>query len=911
MGDVVLLTGGTGFLGPEVAARLLERTDLEIVSLVLADSDAEAARASDRAWWFLPDLRAELGARIHPIAGDVAKPTLGLDSSTYADLCDRVTHIVHSAADLRVDATVEQLRVTNVTGVANVLGFARSALRLERLVHVSTAYVAGGRTGTVDEDDLTDAFGFGSPYEQTKYEAERLVRDGASELPVTIVRPSMIVGDSSTGEIKTFNTFYTPLRLFLSGKLRIVPARRDLRVNIVPVDYVADAIVSLTFDPRAVGKTVHLTTPTDELPTAGDVLAFTRRWARKHLGVRLPSPLFLPIGLRLGGRTVQLLKPYFRERRRFLREHADELLGPKVPDWHEYLATLLEHATSHGFLHRSDRTVHEQILFRLASRRLPVRFVDVDVAGGRIVRPATDVRKEIAGAAAALRAMGVGAGTRVAIVGSNGTRYLVVDVAIGLVGGVSVPLYATTPPEDLDDVLRRSRSELLFVGAPAVMERVDELATSAPIVSFCRDDPSTRREVIGWGDFLERGHAKGGDAEVPRFAPVGPDDLATIRYTSGTTGPPKGVAFTHGQLRWMAETMASLVPWGIRTRPNRYLSFLPMSHVVEGILGTYSPYDLPAPVEVTFLEDFRRVAATLPVVRPTVFFSVPRLYQKVWEGVGRSRIGTRYQRMRAGPLRWILRPAVRRATLRRAGLDRCAQLLVGSAAVDEQLLRSFHELGVEIHEAYGLTEAPLVAMNRLGRNRIGSSGELLPETQVRVADDGELEVRGPQVMAGYVDEDEQPFRDGWLQSGDLGHVTADGRLVIDGRKKDLLKTAYGKYLQPSKIEAMLRRIPGISEAMVVGEERPFCAALLWVEGVDGAAVEAAVTEMNRRLSHPEQVKRWTALPNDLSIEGGELTANLKLRRHEVEARFHGEIERLYEEQPTVPTGAAIGAGARP
>ena len=335
-----------------------------------------------------PDLRAELGARIHAIAGDVAKPRLGLDPGTYADLCDRVTHIVHSAADLRVDATVEELRGTNVDGVANVLGFARSARRLARLVHVSTAYVAGGRTGTVSEDDLTDAFGFGSPYEQTKYEAERLVRDAASELPVTVVRPSMIVGDSRTGDIKTFNTFYTPLRLFLSGKLRIVPARRDLRVNIVPVDYVADAIVSLTFDPRAVGTTVHLTTPTDELPTAGDVLAFARRWAREHLGVRLPSPVFLPIGLRLGGRTVRLLKPYFRERRRFLRDHADELLGPTVPDWHDYLPTLLEHATSHGFLHRSDRTVHEQVLFRLASRRLPVRFVDVDADGGRTVRPA-------------------------------------------------------------------------------------------------------------------------------------------------------------------------------------------------------------------------------------------------------------------------------------------------------------------------------------------------------------------------------------------------------------------------------------------------------------------------------------------------------------------------------------------
>jgi long-chain acyl-CoA synthetase len=911
MGDVVLITGGTGFLGTEVAARLLERADLEIVSLVLADTDAEAILASDRAWWYQPDLRAEFGNRIHAIAGDVAKPTLGLDSGTYADLRDRVTHIVHSAADLRVDATVEELRATNVDGLANIIDFAGSAPRLERLIHVSTAYVAGGRTGTVGEDDLTDAFGFGSPYEQTKYEAERLVHDDPSELPVTIVRPSMIVGDSRTGEIKTFNTFYAPLRLFLSGKLRIVPARRDLRVNIVPVDYVAAAIVRLMFDPRAVGMTFHLTTPTDELPTAGDVLAFARRWAREHLGVRLPSPVFLPIGLRVGGRTVRLLKPYFWERRRFRRDHADELLGPTVPNWHDYLPTLLEHATSHGFLHRSDRTVHEQVLFRLASRRLPVRFVDVDADGGRTSQPATEVRNEIAAAVAALREMGVGAGTRVAIVGSNGTRYLALDVAIGLVGGVSVPLYATTPPEDLDDVMRRSRSELLFVGAAAVMERLDELATRVPIVSFCHVDPPLRREVIPWRSFLETGLANG-DADAPTFAPVGPDDLATIRYTSGTTGPPKGVAFTHAQLRWTAETMASLIPWGIRTRPNRYLSFLPMSHVVEGILATYSPYDLPAPVEVTFLEDFRRAPATLPAVRPTVFFSVPRVYQKVWEGLGRSRIGARYQRMREGPLRGLLRPVVRRAMLRRAGLDRCTQLLAGSAPVDEELLRSFRELGVEIHVAYGLTEAPLVALNRLGRNRIGTVGELLPETQVRLADDGELLVRGPQLMAGYVDEDEQPFRDGWLLTGDLGQITRDGWLVIDGRKKDLLKTAYGKYLQPSKIEAMLRRIPWVSEAMVVGEGRPFCAALLWMEGVDGAtAVDAAVTEMNRLLSHPEQVKRWAVLPNDLSIEGGELTANLKLRRHEVEARFHGEIERLYEEHPTGPIRNAVGAGARP
>jgi long-chain acyl-CoA synthetase len=907
MGGVVLLTGGTGFLGTEVAARLLARADIEIVSLVPAITDAEAIAASSRAWWYRPDLRSALRTRIRAVAGDVTKPRLGLDPHTDADLCDRVTHIVHAAADLRVEASVEDLRGTNVDGVAHVLEFARSVRGLSRLVHVSTAYVAGGRTGTVGEDDLTDAFGFESPYEQTKYEGELLVRAASSEIPVSIVRPAMIVGDSRTGDVKTFNTFYTPLRLFLSGKIRIFPASRRLRVNIVPVDYVADAIVRLAFEPAAEGLTFHLTTPIDELPTAKEVVAVARQWARDRLGIQLRSPLFVPIGVGSGGRTGRLLAPYFRERRRFLRDHTDALLGRSVPDWHAYLPILLDHAITHGFLHRSDRTVHEQVLFRLAGRHRPVCFTDVDADGAVRVRRATEVRAEISSAAGALRAMGVGPGTRVAIAGSNSTRYLVVDVAIGLVGGVSVPLYPTTPPEELDDVLRRSRAEVLFVGASTVMERLGELSTKVPVVSFCRDEPPAGRDVIEWTTFLARGEG----TAVADPAPVGPDDLATIRYTSGTTGPPKGVAFTHAQLRWMAETMASLVPWGIRTRPARYLSFLPMNHVVEGILGTYSPYDLPAPVEVTFLEDFRRVASTLPTVRPTVFFSVPRLYQKVWDELGRSPIGGRYQRMREGPLRHALGPAVRRAALRRAGLDRCAQLIVGSAPVDDQLLASFRELGVEIHNAYGLTEAPLVALNRLGRNRIGTVGEPLPETQIRIAGDGEVLVRGPQVTAGYVDEDVQPVREGWFSTGDLGHLTDDGWLVLDGRKKDLLKTAYGKYLQPSKIEAVLRRIPGVTEAMVVGEGRPFCAALLWVEGTsDATMIDAAVLDANRRLSHPEQVKRWAVLPNDLSIEGGDLTANLKLKRHRVEARFRGVIDSLYEGHPIASTRPVMSADVR-
>lgn len=199
-----------------------------------------------------------------------------------------------------------------------------------------------------------------------------------------------------------------------------------------------------------------------------------------------------------------------------------------------------------------------------------------------------------------------------------------------------------------------------------------------------------------------------------------------------------------------------------------------------------------------------------------------------------------------------------------------------------------------------------MSLNRLGRNRIGTAGELLPETVARVSDDGEILVRGPQVTVGYIDEDEQPVRDGWLRTGDLGYLTDEGWLVIDGRKKDLIKTAYGKYVQASRIEAMLRGIPGVAEALVVGEGRPFCAALLWAdEGGATPAIDERVAEVNGSLSHPEQVKRWVVLRNDLSIEGGDLTANFKLKRRAIETRFRGAIESLYADHPSPSTRSRV------
>jgi long-chain acyl-CoA synthetase len=956
----ILLTGATGFLGTQIARRLLRETDLTIIALVRAENQAAAAHRLSRVWWDWPELVTALtpplagegpeerweGVRVEILPGDVSLPHLGLDEAAYSHLAGRITHIIHTAADLRFDAPLDELRKTNVQGTASMLELAHLAQRdhgLERYAHVSTAYVAGRRSGAIAEADLTgewlaDKLGFSCAYELSKYEGECLVQAAKSELPVSVFRPGMIVGATDTGEIRTFNTFYFPLRLYLTGKLPIIPADPALPVNIVPVDYVAEAVVRLTFCPEAKGLNFHLTAPSGSLPRAGELVEFVRAWASEHLGLRLPRPLFVrlplpqkryrpdqrPVGrsrthVQAGRKRLASRKPlwselsglltylpYFNERKQFQRDNVDRLLGPYPLNWREFLPRLLAYAVDQGFMHRSERTVHEQLLARLGSKTRPVNYFDI--VQGKLVRySAVEVRREILTAAGALTTLGVLPGERVAIVGLNSTRYLALDAAIGLIGAVSVPLYYTSPPAEVDHILSASGARLLLVGAPKILERLGEIQADLPVISFCQEPvpAGLGREVISWETFL----ALGAGQPAPRQAPVGFGDLATLRYTSGTTGRPKGVSFQHQHLRWMGQTMASLLPWKARNRTAHYLSFLPMNHVVEGILATYCPFYVPAAVNIYFLKDLKDVQHVLPRLRPTIFFSVPRIYEKIWEALERNPVGRRYldlpgERLADKLGKRALGALLRRQTLRKAGLDRCAQLIAGSAPCSEGLLQNYRELGIEIHNAYGMTEAPLVTLNRLGANHLGTVGEPLPQTEIRIAEDGEVLVRGPQVTAGYFDEQAggetvQPFRDGWLLTGDLGCLSPEGSLVLKGRKKELFKTSYGKYVQPAKIESLLREIPGVAEAMLVGEERPYCVALLWVQGraLDadaGQLIDRLVGQVNHGLSHPEQVKRWAVLANDLSVEAGDLTPNLKMKRQAIARRLEDVVESLYD-----------------
>ncbi|MCR5820453.1 MAG: AMP-binding protein [Bacteroidaceae bacterium] len=881
----IFITGATGLLGTEVVARLLETTDYNIHVLVRAGSADEAASRLRSIWWDDDALVEAVGTRLFPIAGDITGSMSGLVPNT-------ITHIIHCAADTGLQKSRRELWRINVDGTRNVVSLADSLPHLERFTYISTAYVAGTQGGTIMEEAPLGSR-FYSQYEQSKAVAESIVR--ASNFPFTICRPGMIVGNCHTGRSRNFNTVYYVLKLMLQGKLRVLPVSRQQTVNVVPADYVAGRVAELTFHPDAVGRTFHLTAPADRLPKAGELMEAVRNWARENLHIDTPEALFIPMPLlrTIGKRynagqkaksrsllsNLTALMPYFLDDHIFDRTNTDRLTGDYACDWHQYLPALLDFACRHNFMRLSDQTVFQQAVVRRASRHFPITYFDISAGGTRRIS-GKEMNDIVSSYVRKLQDRGVKAGDSIALSGINCAEHAAIDNAIGLMGAVSVPIYYTTPANEISLLLSKSGARWFFVGDERVMKNIGDLDAGV--------------EVIPFGPLNRDGLTPIHHADIPRAAYS--RELATIRYTSGTTGEPKGVMFSYSQLKWMGEVLTNLLSWRDRNREMRYLSFLPMSHVVEGILAAYAPYCMLCKAQIYYLNDFQMLTRALPQVRPTVFFSVPRFYEKLWEQIGQNPLGRRYLKMGDGVVKRFVGRVLRFAVLRKAGLDKCSQLLVGSAPVSEELLLHFRALGIEIHNAYGQTEAPLITLNRLGHNVIHSIGTPLPDTFVTVAPDGELFVRGPQVALGYYRLQTDTFRDGVLHTGDLGRIGSDGSIYISGRKKDMLITSYGKNINCTKIEQLLCDIPCVEQAVLVGEQRPFCTALLWTNG-DADTLADDIERMNRNLSHPEQVKRFLTVETPLTISRGELTPNLKVKRNIVLEHYQKVIESLYRTDP--------------
>jgi long-chain acyl-CoA synthetase len=512
-----------------------------------------------------------------------------------------------------------------------------------------------------------------------------------------------------------------------------------------------------------------------------------------------------------------------------------------------------------------------------------------------------------------LLALGVRKGDAFAILGSTRLEWALFDFALGLIGAVGAGIYANSSPRDVAHVL--THSEALGVLCEDEEQR-RKLGDAAPqhVLTFADLD-----ELRARGREHARSHP---DAVVEAAAAIDPEDLFTFIYTSGTTGPPKACMIRHRNYYAMVAKLDELDDFVVAD--DTMLLYLPLAHNFGRLMHLTAPY---AGYTLAFCPDPYALADALPVVRPTVLPSVPRVFEKIYASVvaafGEAR-GVKHALIawalrvgrRVSGLREQGRPVPRTLAIQHRLADRLVYRKVkerlgerlriaisGGAPLAKEIAELFHALDILILEGYGLTECTTAAtVNRPTRFRFGTVGLALPGVELRVAEDGELLIRSDTIFAGYY-RDEAETRevlvaDGWLRTGDIASMDADGFVTITDRKKDLLVTAGGKNIAPQNLENALKRSPLVSQALVVGDRRPYVAALITLApGVDRADAEREiqpfVDETNRDLSRFEQIKRFAILPRDFSADEDELTPTLKLKRRVCEQHFAAEIERLY------------------
>ncbi len=542
---------------------------------------------------------------------------------------------------------------------------------------------------------------------------------------------------------------------------------------------------------------------------------------------------------------------------------------------------------------------------------------------------------------------GVGRGDRVAILSENRPEWTALDHAALNLGAVIVPIYTTLMPDQVGYILDNSQSRLLVVSDAGQLDKVmsvrDTLSTLTRIVVM--DPPGTIPDgVTSWSGLLDAGEAA--DRTQPgRFeearSRITPDDLASIIYTSGTTGEPKGVMLTHSNFASNVSATTRVIPF---CASDVALSFLPLSHVFERI--NQFNY-LACGGTIVYAESFEKVSQNIAEIRPTVMASVPRLFEKmharILDAVSASSLvrrmifaaalalGRRHARaMLAGrPLSLLVRllhPLADRlvfAKMRARLGGRIRFFISGGAPLAAEINEFLHAAGLRVLEGYGLTEtSPVIAVNTLDRTRIGTVGPVIPGVEVRIADDGEILARGPNIMRGYFRNEEatrHAIRDGWFHTGDIGHVDDDGFLKITDRKKEILKTSGGKMIAPQPIENLLKTDRFISQAVLIGDRRKFVSALIvpdreWLEsyarhkGIEYATIDdlirhPKVIDLFRRriegkmggLARYERVRAFRLLPRELSQEEDELTPTLKLKRRIIERHYADLIDSIYRD----------------
>jgi long-chain acyl-CoA synthetase len=552
--------------------------------------------------------------------------------------------------------------------------------------------------------------------------------------------------------------------------------------------------------------------------------------------------------------------------------------------------------------------------------------------------------REVRQAGRAMMALGLGKGATVGILGFNRPEWSIADLACMSAGGAPAGIYTTCSAEEVQYILHHAEAPIAFVEDEQQWEKIaakrDELPKLKYVVTFKGVAKIADGLVLTWDEFLARGE----DVAKTDFERVvdglEPDDLATLIYTSGTTGPPKGVMLSHRNLAWTAAALNQVT--GL-TQNDVSLSYLPLSHIAEQMATIHGPVTNGACVY--YAESIDKVPDNLKEVRPTLLFGVPRIWEKFNAGIAAKlaeAAGIKEKLLTWA--RWVgaevnaARCAGRKPTrlmeaqyelanrlvfskLKAAlGLDRGRNFVSGAAPIGKEVLEFFASLDIPIQEIYGQSEdCGPTSFNLKGRTRFGSVGVPLPGVEVKIADDEEILVKGPNVFMGYYKDEEATnaaLTDGWLHSGDLGKFDADGFLHIIGRKKDIIITSGGKNITPKNIEASLKNCPLVAEAVVIGDRRKFLTALIALDedaaeklarerGMsvtelhDNSAVreeiQKAVDATNRTLARVETIKKFAILPRNLTVEDGELTPTLKVKRRVVNENFAEQIESMYAE----------------
>lgn len=555
-----------------------------------------------------------------------------------------------------------------------------------------------------------------------------------------------------------------------------------------------------------------------------------------------------------------------------------------------------------------------------------------------------DYHHKIKQFAKALLELGFPIGDKVAILGYNRLEWMISCLGAQYAGGISVGIYTSSSTEEVAYVVNHSDASILVVeNLKRFMRQVKpnlHLMDKITDVILMSEEDCDDPRVQSFSQFLARATSDDSELEA-RQCGIGATDTATMIYTSGTTGNPKSVMLSHQSLAWTVRQVVQA--WHCQAT-DRAFSYLPLAHIAEQMISIYAPLD--SGMQVYLLASPETFKNSLANVQPTVFFGVPRVYEKIYEAIKAglseesalkkaifgylSTISYQYYcAHHAGkePPFWIkaqfgMSQKIFAKLKQKIGFGQARLLACGAAPISKDILNFFMGIDVPIYEVFGQSEnSGPTTLNLPGRTKIGSVGRTLPGAEIKIADDGEILIKGPHIFLGYYKDEKatkDTLKDGWLYSGDVGDLDAEGFLSITDRKKDILITAGGKNISPQNLESMLKQLPYVQSAVVVGDNKKYLCALFSpdMEAMSKKAqalglkadealklvenrqihdeIEAELVKINARLAPVEQIKKYALLTQEFSIDTGEFTPTLKVKRKFVNQKYQREIEGLYQ-----------------